>query len=287
MRFDTSLTRYEDLDFWLRAAADRGVVWSTTPELVAYHRVTPGSLTSNGAATLRDGARVLTEHLEGDTLHAATAKLALSYATSDVLAGADFDAAIASVRSCARGDGIDPDSAAECARFAAIYRLGIDPTRSHGPWITRTRAWWRHLAEAGLASTSLPRDAMRSLARAIIDPRRVARVLLAGIDPDRGMTIVGLGTNGRVLADEAIRIGMPFDVRDDRGSSVLSAALGGTVRVDPVDAPVSRCETLIITPLDDDGIVARFPASVNARRWNHAVDSLMSTRTDPAFTGAA
>lgn len=59
--FDTALPRCEDLDYWIRAAA-QGFQIVPTGKRTCYYRKSPGTLTTNVASLAEEGARVFEKH---------------------------------------------------------------------------------------------------------------------------------------------------------------------------------------------------------------------------------
>ena len=271
--YDESLTGYEDIDCWIRLAAT-GVRWACTTEPVAFHRIRVGSLTKRCADMIACGQRVLAAHGAGA---AALTGLALAYATARALdpdAGAPVHAADL-YRHAAGPKRLSPEAAANAARFAVIYHLGIAPALGvpeASRWLPRIRAWWQRAAAEGWAERDLPDRAALHLVIQLLDPAEVSARLLEGLDPSTPIVVIAHGRNGRALARAALDRGHAVQVRDDRYDREPDQAAGELptgATLARVDDPIPQGAAVILTPIDDAALAARFPP--DARRWSRVL----------------
>lgn len=299
LRFDGRYPPYEDQDLWTRLA-ERGHAWVTVAEPVARYRIRPGSLSKHceralvhsqevmrlafARAALRDDAATVAP--PGTREHRLAA-YALAYATRAVLLmHADEPAAVAEgMRLLTAADGPKGwslDDAARAAWWQAVYGLAIkpDPDRDAGAtWGATLRAFWNQAAASGLMRPGDADAAWERVFVLVVDPEIVTARLLSRLEGARGITLIGLGQNGRALAEAARARGLSVHARDDRfGDGQLdphARALG--IVGEPVGAPVPRERPVVLTPLDDAGLLARFETH-RPLRWSSVHAEVIAER---------
>lgn len=286
-RFDERLRVGEDYDLWLRLAA-RGVRWAGVPPVVAIYRLRPASLSRDFGAMLRAGCGTLSrayarmrEDGAAPDVDASPARerrvrerLARDYATMRALAG-DPHAAAAMLRDAEDGPPtpLSPADAAESLYWGVLYGL-CEPPRIHArapAWWARAEAWWGACVRAGLLDPRRLADVRRAALERLLDPDAIAERLLRDAAPDRRITIVGLGRNGRRVAALALREGLRVAARDDTPdpAAVADPAFAEGITFEPMGAPVHG--PCVVTPLRDDSLAARFPGAL---RWRVAREAL-------------
>lgn len=183
-RFDASLDRYEDLDFWLRLAGS-GVRWRNTRTVINRYRISPGGLTRHSLVTGRACCRTIGMAFERERATGAESLLGdmsaererrvrqhrmLTYSTRHVVVTGQpgISDALAALREEAKADSINPDQAASAAWFGIIFGLGVRATTD----LIRARGldavlqqWWAALESAGLAPPGLCEQAGSTLQR--------------------------------------------------------------------------------------------------------------------------
>lgn len=317
-RFAAGHYGYEDLDLWLRLA-EGGVRWGVTPELVARHRIRPGSISKDPANSIADSQSVFAEcdarlaaqggPVEGRRDRAAVvarlerrkADLAFTYVTRwAVMNGAASDGsrdapgtappwvdrAAELYRRGTAGLPADlvrlaPALAANRGWTQVIYGVGQRPIMHRGQtpgWAVGLQRWWARCEVEGWLPAGGAVSAAADLRRACVDPARVTQRLLdhasAAAQPPGAaqplVVVVGYGQNGRRVVEAAIARGWRVQVRDDRFDRAarpqLPAGATGALMGDPLPAGAA----VIVTPIADAVLTARFPA---AQTWNRACES--------------
>lgn len=287
LRFDPGLECYEDQDLWVRLA-ERGVRWRAAAGLVARYRMRRGSL-SKSLATLGCAQRVYvdaqarTGAMTGAEFEQRLFELALGYSTRAalVLPGAEVERAL-DLYGGARGRGaIGAKRAAEMGHSQTIFGLGVWPgleaVDGRGETVgAKLTAWWRGCAVRGWMKPGDVEAALEHFARLCVHPRRIARAMFEGVKAGDDVTLVGYGRNARWLAEEGVARGARVRARDERFASGDAAAVGvellSGVVAEAIDAPASEGGVVMITPIDDGGLVERYPG---ARRWCEARERLV------------
>lgn len=184
LRFDETLTLYEDRDLWLRIA-ERGVRFAGVPAPVAHYRVTPGSLSkaADGLAAAAIGVldacvrrqrelplRDRLADADGARLDRARSQIALDYATRSVVASARRSAVPRAVASLGRhaGGALDAEELARAAFYACVFHRGTIVTPDDAAVLDVLGAFWEQVAGAGLCTSACSAEAgpaLISLAR--------------------------------------------------------------------------------------------------------------------------
>ena len=302
LRFDGRYPPYEDQHLWTQLA-ERGHRWVTVSAPVARYRIRPGSLSKHCERALLNSQEVMrqafaranarpdaTQVAPPGMLEHRLAAYALAYATRAVLLAhatggtsappAEPGEAVAEgVRLLALADGPKGwslDDAAKAAWWQAVYGLAIrpDPDRDAGAaWGAVLRAFWSAAAERGLlVAGDVPGGVDAAWERVfvlMVDPEIVVERLLRRLGSARAVTLVGMGQNGRALAAALRGRGLSVHARDDRyadGSLDADATALGVVG-EAVSAPISADRPVVLTPLDDAALFARF-AAWSPLRWS-------------------
>lgn len=295
-RFCEHLRFALDYDLWLKLAL-RGVVFRATPEVVAAYRLRPDGQSRNAAEQLRaiDGflmeayasaregratkgrggvAVDATEARRGRVM----ARLALRRGTALAVAGRGSEAGTARALELAApylaGRTIVPEDAGGAAFEAVLHTTCAMPDvqSAEAPgWVGGLDRFWSVCVERGWAGEGLVEGARAEMALRMVDPDAIASALLTRASAmGKVLTVIGLGSNGRLLAEHALERGMrvlgrddayePGDVRGPRG-----------VAIEAADGPLSREGAVVVTPLVDEVLAARYaPEAPGARlmRWS-------------------
>lgn len=275
LRFDPALRGYEDTDLWLRLA-EGGTRWACVPRVTAEYRVEPGSLTKDCGRMLRDGVEVVRRAFA--RRHAgkpAPSPLGECRARWQLLtmwsarAAAMGDAAGA-LRMFAEADRPRLACAAALGRASAYQLaqgLGVWPEPgSAGAWAGALRSFWEGAAEWSRRPAGFAGRASAAFAQASVRPADVASHLMEGVRGG-GVTIVGLGRNGRLLAEAALARGLKVFGRDDAGVAIAG------VEPEAMHDPVPPGREVVISPDRDAALARRFPG---AARWARARLALAS-----------
>ena len=297
VRFRREFEPYEDTDMWTRLA-EAGVRWRYVPERVGRYMIHAGSASKAALKYLRLAERSTVELFErqralGDrrlladvseaTLDRLLGENALRYATRAALASeASGLAEIAEAYASARGDKrLASERVAEAGRAAVVHSWGqacaiSDVQRS--AWTRRLEMWWRVLERRGWASPGMGEAAWRAFQVSAVPAAAVAEELLKRCGGAKAVTLVGFGQNGRMLAEEALKRGMRVFVRDDRiAAGKLTVDVAG-VTAEAMGAPVPSGRVVIVTPLDDAGLLPRF-GGLRALRWRECLHELSQSQT--------
>lgn len=297
VRFRREFEPYEDTDMWTRLA-EAGVRWRYVPERVARYMIHAGSASKAALKYLRLAERSTSELFErqralGDrrlladvseaTLDRLLGENALRYATRAALASEPSGLAeIAEAYASARGaKAMASERIAEAGRAAVIHTLGQACAISElqrSLWTRRLEMWWRVLERRGWATPGAGEAAWRAFQVTAVPAIRVATVLLDRCFDAREVTLVGFGQNGRLLAEEAKKRGMRVFVRDDRiAEGKMTVDVAG-VTAEPMGAPVPSGRVVIVTPLEDAGLLPRF-GGLRALRWRECLHELSRSLT--------
>lgn len=292
VRFRREFEPYEDTDMWTRLA-EAGARWRYVPERVGRYMIHAGSASKAALKYLRLAERSTTEvfarqralgekRLLRDVSEATLERLlgenALRYATRAALASepsglAEIAEAYATARGC---KAMASERIAEAGRAAVVHALGEACAISElqrSVWTRRLETWWRLLERKGWANPGSGEAAWQAFQVTAVPAIRVATVLLDRCFGAREVTLVGFGQNGRLLAEEAKKRGMRVLVRDDRlADGKLGQDMAG-VEVEPMGAPIPVGRAVIVTPLEDAGLLSRF-AEYRPQRWRECLHEL-------------
>lgn len=292
VRFRREFEPYEDADMWTRLA-EAGVRWRYVPERVARYMIHAGSaskaalkylvLTERAMVELFERQRALGKtrllsDVSQETLDRILGESALRYATRAALASEPSGLAeIADAYARARGSkGPASERIAEAGRAAVVHALGEACTISEiqrALWTRRLEAWWRLLERKGLVQPGIGVDAWRAFQVTAVPALRVATVLLDRCFDAEEVTLIGFGQNGRLLATEALKRGLRVVVRDDRLSNGSMTLDMPGVEMEEMSAPISEDRAVIVTPLEDAGILPRLEP-LRPLRWRECLHEL-------------
>lgn len=292
VRFRREFEPYEDTDMWTRLA-EVGVRWRYVPERVGKYMIHAGSASKAALKYLRLAERSTVEVFERQralgerrrlsdvsdaTLERLLGENALRYATRAALASeASGLAEIAEAYASARGaKGMASERIAEAGRAAVVHALGQACAISEvqrAVWTRRLETWWRVLERKGFAPPGTGEAAWRAFQVTAVPALKVATVLLDRCFGASEVTLVGFGQNGRLIAQEALKRGMRVYVRDDRiaeGNLVVDVA---GVIPEAMTAAIPQGRVVIVTPLEDAGLVTRF-SRFRPLRWRECLQEL-------------
>ncbi len=266
-RFDPAAPAAADYDLWLRLCA-HGMVFRTTPDLVAGYRLAPGTNSKRHAEALAFIREII---LRASADPAQTARAVesqtLRFATAAALTGDDTgaacDRAIFLLDEHAPGLRAAPARLASRTFEATLHAICARPTADNiSRWRARVAAWWDVLEERGTLAPESRAQAAQHLACQCVAPGAIVEHLLRDA---QGCTVViiGHGRNGRRLEHEARARNLPVQIRDDRYDQCGVEVSGGA----PMSARLPDDGLPIITPARDGSLVARFQG---ARRWSAA-----------------
>lgn len=294
-RFREQLRVVEDYDLWLRLG-EQGVRWIALDRVVCRYRLRPGSLSKRYGLMLRTLRTILTESFEraraigwareridlsdqrlARTIH----RHAMEYATVAALndRGGWCHTSAMLFASCGSGLPVTPEDAAAMAYWCLPYGACRAPSAWKGDiaqFCAALDRWWGRCEGEGWAERGLVGSARRALAAWMVEPRDVARGLLAGIDPERPIEVLGFGANGRIVVEEIGARRWRAAVRDDALSARSEGGRTGkrAVRVPDgvlvVDsgAPFRPGAQCIMTPNRDEAYLAKLPRGLDVRRWS-------------------
>lgn len=292
LRFRREFEPYEDTDLWTRLA-EAGVKWRYVPQRVGRYMIHAGSASKAALKYLKLAERSTLELFErqralGDarrltdvseaTLDRLLGENALRYATRAALAcEASGLAEIAEAYASARGDKrFASERIAEAGRAAVVHSLGQACAISEvqrATWTRRLEMWWRVLERKGWAQQGMGEAAWRAFQVSAVPAGAVVAELLKRCGGARAVTLVGFGQNGRMLAEEALKRGMRVFVRDDRiGAGTMKVEMAGVV-AEAMNAAIPAGRVVIVTPLEDAALMARFGA-LRPLRWRECLHDL-------------
>lgn len=292
LRFRKRFEPFEDADMWINLA-EQGVRWRYIRERVAMYVIQPSSASKQALRYLKLSEECMVElfdrqralgparrlsDISEERLEVLLGESALRYATRAVVQGGpESISQVADCYASARGArSIPPGRAAETGRSAVIHGLGRLPMMNQEPipqWQTTLDIWWKLLESSGWGEKGMAEGAWFVMRTLRVPPMRVCNAILERVGPVGELTLVGIGQNGRLLAEEALSRGYRVYVRDDRypdgvlPEQYVSLGLLG----EPIDAKPIR--PVVITPLDDVRIVPRF-AECKPLRWHNTLMDL-------------
>lgn len=255
--FDESLPVCEDWDLWLRLARD-GVLFAALPAWhgpVKRYRVRSGSLSKRFGLMQQTGARVL-GRVDDLDVNAGMLGLATSYGTMQALAG-DVEAGLAMLRAHAPR-ALPAAQLAADAFGAVLLGLGVRP-EARGTvrlgWVVRLAAWWDRLFSAGWIDELTIEHAWRALARLTVAPGAAAAACVKQVRAvaGRSAVVVGMGKNGRRVAEALGSTSLAWTARDD---GVTDAPAGPfATRWRPMADAIEADAAVIVTPEQDGNVV--------------------------------
>ncbi|TVQ31335.1 MAG: glycosyltransferase [Phycisphaeraceae bacterium] len=290
VRFDTRFQAFEDRDCWIRLA-ERGVRWRCVAPIVATYVIRPGTLSKQAFNLLRCTETVLRElhdrhqrlasantlpDLTSERLDQLLGRLAFEAMTRAVIVEGEpcIDRAAAAYAEAKGAKEITPELAANAARFAVIYGLGMAPENdpeNERRWAPAVHAWWEACEAKGWAGDGFATEAWMQLRPSLVSAEDICADILDQCGAAPEITVVGFGQNGRALVEMATRRGVRVFVRDDRfptGRAGDDHEGGAGARFEAVDAALPRDRPVVITPLHDAGLLGRFAKGARLIRWS-------------------
>ena len=286
-RFDETLRVCEDWELWMRLASGGLRLAVRTGPAAKLYRVRRGSLSKDFGAMLRVGQDVLARAFVRERARGvvgldvsperegrAMAGLALEWATMQALSetGGALAGAVEMFR-FRRGTTFDGAQAAHAAHWGGLLGFGLRPeiaSEERRRWLGRTRAWWACCAEHGWLAAEEIERAWEGLGSLAVLPEEIARTCVAeAIGRGVGeLVVVGMGVNGRALAEVALGMGVSVVGRDARIDSgrLADAELFPGITTEPMDAPIPRHRAVLLSPSDDAALLERFGAT-SPIRW--------------------
>ncbi|MFG0305501.1 MAG: glycosyltransferase family 2 protein [Phycisphaerales bacterium JB040] len=280
VRWDESLSLWEDRDCWLRLA-ERGVCWTRVDRVVTDYVIRADSLSKRALDMMTSGERVLRSLFarhDGepgfgpDRLDDLVASNALACASRASAISRDGERPARALAHAigARAWGIE--RLADAGWYGVLYGCARCPERADP-----SSDWWRGLDglwEALGLSDSRRSEAWRAFERVCVTPHRVACALLDRCEGAPGLVVVGCGRNGRAVLEECARRGVPTQARDD-------LATPGWAESAPMGDPVPEGWRVVITPYEDTRLRARFPGALRASEVRDSILSGTGVRLEP------
>jgi len=306
LRFREHLRGVEDYDLFLRLA-ERGVRWRAVYAPVCRYRLRDASLSRDYARQAEQLVTMLAESFRrapADAEDGPAARTVLLRAVLDEATAAAFadvspraDAAADVLRrglEAARETGhvlvpplIDGKSAAASAFWKLPYAACLAPNAwsedDIGGFVDAAHRFWSRLLDDGFAQPTLIDDARWALAPMTVQPADVARRLIAPLDRNRPVVLLGLGRNAahvvRALTERGFAdIHARDDAFDPAGGEVRIA--GSVVRVLPRSRNYLAADQHVMTPHDDRAYVAKLPPGLTIHLWSRTQRSMADRAHD-------
>jgi glycosyltransferase involved in cell wall biosynthesis len=284
-RFNENLRVCEDWDLWIRLTRRGLRVISCPGEPVKRYRVRRASLSKDFPGMLHTAAQIMRATFQharesANTIldvspqreAAALHTLAFDWAAMRALADAPGNLAEAeSMLADLPPRTIDAPQAAAAIFWATLLGLGERP-ESLGPktaWHHRTRDWWNHCIHQGRMTSEVAQSAWTHLAALLPTTNEVAQACIDAAQTPKGLIIIGAGQHGHALAHLAQQRHIPYEFRDDAPTRTSSPTK-------PISAPIPKDWRTIVSPLNDEAILARLTAT-SPIRWRTTRDQLATT----------
>lgn len=288
-RYTAGLETYEDLDMWFRLAQS-GVGWGVVRESVASYHVRAGSLSRRSLGMMGDAQRVWTAAFErsrasepgaglSDDSHVRWERVMMRAAVGcgarAALCAQTSGATIAArLMEDAKGKLVIPaQQLGTQSYFQVMLSLGVKPAAYQRPepgWRSTLRQWWGVCEQRGWLDASGVAAVDEAFDTIAVDHDQIAQAIVE-LAKDRGafgVDVIGLGRNGRLLAQHAAEAGLRVRGRDD---GLAGSVFEGIERVD-VATSLHEGWLAVVTPLADEGLAVRFPGAV---RWREVPKRIM------------
>lgn len=289
-RFGANLATASHADMWLRLCED-GVRWQVIPSMVATIRHDSHRSDANEHDRLeelrsviqRSFRRASSRGWEVDlldetneaaiirtALFAETTRAALSDDTVDPKAAADRFAP----------DGLErfltPEQLARATaialRFSPAHAARVDGSAER-TWTRAVHEWWsRCVTQKWIARHEIDR-AIESLAAELVDPRLVARDLLASFGSPGRLWVGGTDRTARAVIGEALDAGWRVLVlpgTSGGGVNTRLMALPSRVMVASGNEGIGGNDPLVIGAASERDLLERYGSRPNVARWNGA-----------------
>ncbi len=287
-RFGGNLAHWSHTDMFLRLCED-GVRWQVTPSVVAsvpHDSPGPASSARRRAEELRAviersfrRASVrgwedesLDEAHETGTIRAGLFALATRSALTDddASAAAEIFAPVGAER-CLTPE-LLASSAAVALRYTPSYRARVDGVAER-VWAPAVHRWWSRCVSFKWTARHELAEAAETLAALLVDPRDVARDLLAGFGEPGRLWVGGTDRAARAVIEEALESGWRVLVlpgKATRGVNTRLMALPSRVMVASGNEGIGSADPLVIGSADESDLLERYGARPNVARWNGA-----------------
>lgn len=289
-RFGANLESWSHTDMWLRLCED-GVRWQVVPAVVAsvrHDRAAGDETDLRRAAELRSvigrsfrraSARGWEEDQLDETHETnAVRSTIFTLATRRALVGAQASAKTAADLFTPVGSErcLSPTSLAEAAavglRYSPEHSARVDG-RTERSWARAVHEWWsRCVSQKWVARHQLD-AAIQELAELLVDPREVARDLLAGFGAPSRLWVGGTDRAARAVIEEALDAGWRVLVLPGRATAGVNTrlmALPSRVMVASGNEGIGASDPLVIGSADEADLLERYGARPNVARWNGA-----------------
>lgn len=296
-RFGANLDWWSHTDLFLRVCED-GVRWQVVPSVVTAvrhdeplredsDRRRGEELRSVIARSFRRAsARGWEDEILDETHETGTVREAIfTLATRRALEGSEAQAKTA-VELFAPVGGercLTPEllasSAAIGLRYSGVFAARIDG-RAEQSWSRTVHEWWsRCVSQKWVARHELD-AAIRALGELLVDPREVARGLIAGFGAPGRLWVGGTDRAARAVIGEAVEAGWRVLVLPGRASAGVNTrlmALPSRVMVASGNEGIGASDPLVIGSADESDLLERYGARPNVARWNGAWRVAMET----------
>ncbi|USN97986.1 MAG: glycosyltransferase [Phycisphaeraceae bacterium] len=287
-RFGANLASWSHTDLWLRLCED-GVRWQVTPSVVSsVPQDAPCSPEQESARAdelrsviersfRRASARGwederLDEAHETETMRSALFGLATRSAlfSTDARSASDLFAPVGRERCLTPS--LLASTAAVGLRYSPAFDARVDG-RTERVWARAVHEWWsRCVSQKWIARHELD-EAVHLLADLLVDPREVARELLAGFGAPSRLWVGGTDRAARAVIGEALDAGWRVLVLPGKASQGVNTrlmALPSRVMVASGNEGIGSSDPLVIGSTDEADLLERYGARPNVARWNGA-----------------
>lgn len=290
-RFGANLATGSHTDLYLRLCED-GVRWQVVPSVVATVRHDRDASLANGGEDRLEETRSILERSfkrasargweielldEGSekaivrtALFVETTRAALSAGGGDPKAVADRFAPLADERF------LTPEELAHATaiglRFSPAHAARIDGSAERA-WSPVVHGWWSRCVTQRWIARHQIGEAVRSLAAELVDPRGVARDLLAGFGSPGRLWVGGTDRTARAVIGAALDGGWRVLVLPGTtaaGVNTRLMALPSRVMVASGNEQIGATDPLVIGAASERELLERYGSRQNVARWNGA-----------------
>jgi hypothetical protein len=289
-RFGVNLATASHTDMWLRLCED-GVRWQVVPSTVATVRHDTERGGEAERARLEELRSVIDRSFKRASARGWEVEVLDESSEAAIVREAIFTEA---TRIALAGRSVDPKGAADmfaplgverfltpvtlahatavALRFSPAHRAVIDGRTEQG-WTTAVHGWWsRCVTQKWIARHQLD-DAIRALAEELVDPRGVARDLLASFGSPGRLWVGGTDRTARAVIGEALDAGWRVLVIPGSASGGVNTrlmALPSRVMVAAGDEGIGGTDPLVIGAASEAELLERYGSRANVARWNGA-----------------
>lgn len=279
-------------DLMLRLAFAGGT-WRGADELVAYPRLRAPARADELHAMLRRRLELLSSAHHADCPAARDLRTALAMLSAASATGEDInETAHSLLRAAGELDrlfdsGHARDEVAAATSAGAIPVMpGVETPRNGtavSPLLLAPLIWWQRTGFLGPLTAAAIAHARTGLASVVGSHDRAPALILDLAEEKtagRPIILLGLGRNGRRIAREMARRGMPVRARDDALASPPVFAREEEVDIALI-APAEPWDTQavhLMSVLDDDPFMRKVPPGVEVIRWRDALAHIDADR---------